>query len=101
MRRFARRPPHPFMQWNKRTRLFSLVLLLAVMWMLYQRSADPQTWRWLVDDRGDVAQVANEAESRSKSAEWRETIVPGPGAEDSEEQLGFQEDVRALGDKVP
>ncbi|MGW8257204.1 MAG: hypothetical protein ACWGMZ_06955 [Thermoguttaceae bacterium] len=47
MRRRRSNPPRTFFQGNEFMRLMSMIVMLAVIFMLIRRSSDPNTWTWL------------------------------------------------------
>ena len=96
----------------------SLVVMLAVLWMLIQRASDPDVWLWLANDNarpaGKDAKDANSLEDQSpevtptgskavdkaKAVKWVETVIPGPNDLDEEEIEGAQEQYQAITDRA-
>jgi len=84
-------------------RMGSMIVMLAVIFMLIVRSSDPQTWVWLT---GDESAVQLEEKKTAKLAKKVEPVVdakpviePGPTDEDEEEQAAAIEEFQALSDR--
>lgn len=91
---------------NTVARLGSMVVLLMVIGMMYNRARDPQTWRWLADDREAEVnaapdRVANGGPPLAKEDEPEEVVIPGPTDEDPAEWDDVQRLFDALSDKMP
>ena len=50
MRRFRRPPPQKLLSGREFRRLMSMLMMLAVLWMMITRASDPGVWRWLASD---------------------------------------------------
>ena len=90
-----RRVARPYGHSISVTRLASLIMALAVLWMLYERMKDPATWRVLADEEP----VAKPVE-KTLVAE-KETIVPGPNHKNDEELVAAQRNFEFIIDKAP
>ena len=90
-----RRVVHPYGQSISATRLVSLIMALAVLWLLYTRLKDPATWKAFAKE-----------DPASKPAEnappaLKETIVPGPNHKNEDELSAAQHDFEYIIDKAP
>ncbi len=92
-----RKQPRPYGVTLRPTRLVSLVLAVAVLWVLYLRLKDPATWRILFDLKDKSAAV----EPLQTVAPIREDIVPGPNDSDEQEVVAANELFQLVNDKTP
>lgn len=103
-RRSHSRPRPTFASYGN-LRIMSMILMLAVIAMLYQRTADPKTWTWLAafDDSHEIpgASAPGGKLPVDPAQPFEETIVPTPGATDPEEQDAAREEFQALADRAP
>lgn len=90
-----RRVVHPYGQSISATRLASLILAMAVLWMLYERMRDPATWKMF----SSAEPVANPVEKVSLSDQ--ETIVPGPNHKSDEELAAAQREFEYVIERAP
>jgi hypothetical protein len=61
-----------------KARLFSLVVMLVVIGMLYSRAKDSRTWSWLVSNPDEAATVAAVDPAAQPAAPPPETVLEGP-----------------------
>ena len=81
------------------TRLASLIMAMAVLWMLYERLKDPATWRGFAASDESVAQpVENAPHEEQKTVE---TVVPGPNHQSEEELAAVQRMFEYVIDRSP
>lgn len=90
-----RRVARPYGHSISVTRLASLVMALAVLWMFYERMKDPATWRILADEE-PVAKPVEKTPVVDK-----ETIVPGPSRKNEEELAAAQRNFEFIIDRAP
>lgn len=108
MRRRSRLPPPRGFRSSDWMRILSMLLLLAVLYMLIVRARDPNTWRWFAAESGPdaVADTAAEPgsppEAAPKTAEppGPELVANGPTDEDPEEQAAIHDEFQAITDKT-
>ncbi len=108
MRRRSRLPPPQGFRSSDWTRILSMLLLLAVLYMLIVRARDPNTWRWFADDVNPdaVADAAADPNSRPEAAAKTdlqpgpELVAKGPTDEDPDEQAAIREEFQAITDKT-
>jgi hypothetical protein len=92
-------------------RLLSMLLMLAVLYMLLVWARDPNTWRWFADDSGaeEGRQTLVQTDPEPKAAAKDQTPEPlpaaeptpkGPTDEDPDEQDGVREEFQAITDKT-
>jgi hypothetical protein len=92
-------------------RLLSMLLTLAVLYMLLVWARDPNTWRWFADDPKaveggqDFAKAGPEPEANAKdqAAEPQPAAEPaakGPTDEDPDEQAAARDEFQAITDKT-
>jgi len=93
-----RRLARPYGNTVPATRLLSLVFALVVLWMLYERMSDPNSWRWLAD----VENGENGAPPPAAvPAGFEETVVPGPNDLDAEALDDFRNQTPLIADRAP
>jgi len=100
-------------------RIFSMVMMLAVLYMLWDRARDPALWRWLAeaDDQGaeEPAETAPPAPPQPGAAAGKsepavqgqpspqkvatEPAAKGPTDEDPDEQTAIREEFQAITDR--
>jgi hypothetical protein len=95
----ARRVVHPYGQTTPPSRVFSLLLALAVLVVIYDRARDPATWVWMTGDQA-LADVGAEAGAPAGS-QVPETIVPGPNDTDPAAVAEMEELLKAVRDRRP
>ncbi|MBC8114493.1 MAG: hypothetical protein H7062_08960 [Candidatus Saccharimonas sp.] len=93
-----RRVVHPYGQSISPTRLASLILAVAVLWMIYERMRDPATWKMFADGEPAIQPVEP---SEKVPHEVKETIVPGPNHKDEDEMVAAQRNFEYVIDKAP
>lgn len=104
MRRYWReRRPASMFRGAELPRLMTGLVMLAVLYMLIVRAADPKTWGWLakVDGQNQTAPDANAAAAPSKAEEPSPPTEPaptGPTDEESEQQEAAREEFQAITD---
>ena len=81
-----------------RLRLVSMLAMLALLFMLIQRAADPSTWAWLATD-DEAAQQPTTSLIPVAAAAPAETIIPGPTDTDPLERDSANELFQALTDR--
>lgn len=89
-------------------RILSMLLLLAVLYMLIVRARDPNTWRWLAADTSPdaVADAPADPHSQPEAAANRpdqpdpELVPKGPTDEDPEERAAIHDEFQAITDKT-
>jgi len=97
--RFADRPTH-----HSGQRLVSMLVMLVVLGLIYNRAKDPKTWRWFADDsETQLAQVdvKGKADAGKLEKPWTETIVEGPFDTDAEEMEEARKEWEAISDRTP
>jgi hypothetical protein len=102
MRR-ARRTTEPqgFFTGREFSRLSGAILMLVILAMLITSASRPSTWTWLTGEADERAAVAAQPDKvKSDAPPWKETIVPGPGADDPEERDAAEEQFEAVSDKA-
>ena len=97
MRRIKTRP---YGSTVRPTRLLSMLIVVAVLWMVYERARDPATWRILLDAQ-DTREEKTASPLRSPPEPKPETIVSGPNDLDDEEVAALQETLQLVTDKTP
>jgi hypothetical protein len=78
MRRRSRRAEYRDQSGRLKARLFSLVVMLVVIGMLYSRARDPRTWNWLVSNPDDESTAAALDHQTLPAEPPRETVLEGP-----------------------
>lgn len=78
MRHRSRRSEYRDQSGRLKARLFSLVVMLVVIGMLYSRAKEPRTWNWLVSNPDGDAPVATVDAQAVTTAPPRETVLEGP-----------------------
>lgn len=103
-----RRVARPYGHSVPPTRMFSLLMALVVLGLIYQRAKDPHVWRWLTNEsRADseiVAQDMPPTESlapRPSPLVTDENLVPGPNETDTDELAKLQSNLKAVQDRQP
>lgn len=108
MRRHSRLPPPRGFRTSDWMRILSMLLLLAVLYMLIVRARDPNTWRWFAAETNAdaVADAPAEPNSQPKAANQTteqpgpELAAKGPTDEDPEEQAAIHDEFQAITDKT-
>ncbi len=95
-----RRLPRPFGSSITAARCFSLVLMLAVLWMIYDGVRQPATWRWLASAE-ETRPEAAPPEAPAPESAAAEMIVPGPTDLDQDSQEEMQSHFRFVSDRTP
>ncbi len=93
-----RRVVHPYGQTISVTRLASMILAMAVLWMLYERMRDPATWKMFAGDEPAATPVEP---SEKVPHEDKETVVPGPNRKNEEELAAAQRNFEYVIDRAP
>ncbi len=100
MRRYVSRP---FGNSMSMSRVLSLVVLLALLGMIYDRARQPQTWKWLEHEAAadEQAVLANAKPDGTPSAEAapNETVVAGPNDTDEAQREELALRMRVITDK--
>lgn len=99
-----RRLARPFGQSVAPARIFSLLMALLVIGMLYTRARDPLMWRWFAApdvEKRDEAPVAVAGTQPAAAQVAPESIVVGPNDLDPEEQAKFQSYKDLITDRTP
>ena len=78
MRRHSRRSEYRDQSGRLKARLFSMVVMLVVIGMLYSRAKDSKTWSWLVSNPDGESTVATVDPATPPAAPPKETVVEGP-----------------------
>ncbi len=86
-------------------RLLSMLLMLAVLYMLWDWARNPGVWRWFADDPGaaeaEPSGVPSSPQPQPPAAEpATEPAAAGPTDEDPEEQAAVREEFQAITDKT-
>jgi hypothetical protein len=98
MRRYGReRQPTRMLRGSERMRLISLIVMLAVLFMIIVRARDVNNWRWLVKDDNKQAPAAKPG-GKQKPAPAPLPAAKGPTDEDPEEAETAREEFQALTD---
>lgn len=97
-----RRPiARPYGQSISFSRALSLLMMLAVLWVLYDWARRPATWQWLATARenrpGTIPAVAGDSARPGPP----EVIVPGPGDRDPVEFQEFRARRELISDRAP
>ncbi len=108
MRRRSRLPPPRGFRSSDWMRILSMLLLLAVLYMLIVRARDPNTWRWFAAESGPDALADTPAEPDSQPEAAAKTgeqpdpglAATGPTDEDPEEQAAIRDEFQAITDKT-
>ena len=77
MRHRSRRTEYRDQSGRLKARLFSLVVMLVVIGMLYTRAKDAKTWSWLVSNPDEESTVASVVPT-APAASPKETVLEGP-----------------------
>lgn len=98
--------PHAYGISVRPTRMLSMLMVIVVLWMLFDRVKDPATWRVLLDAKEDVPiAAAQDTASAATSSEARPVegavVVPGPNDLDEQEAAQAQEMLQLVSDKTP
>ena len=93
-----RRVVHPYGVTISAPRIASLILAVAVLWMLYERMRDPATWRMFANEEPAIQSVEP---SEKIPREVKETVVPGPNHKDEDELAAAQRNFEYVIDKAP
>jgi hypothetical protein len=116
MRRFRDRRPAPYFRKGELLRMGSMILMLAVLWMIMVRARDASTWRWLTGDDEETAAdgepgagaspaPVDPAGGRPAAHDGEEAVglsaPTGPNDQDVEEQEAIEEEFQAVSDKAP
>jgi len=79
MTRRSRRTAYRDQSGRLKARLFSMVLTLVIIGLLYNRAKDARTWAWLVSDSGSNEEVAAQVSPPPAAVEpAREEVLEGP-----------------------
>ena len=86
-------------------RIFSMILLLAVLYMLWDWARDPTVWRFFAEEPGAAVAGAGqggeaEAEPAGVPAPAPEPAAAGPTDEDPEQRTAIVEEFQAVTDKT-
>ena len=90
-----RRVARPYGHSISVTRLASLIMAMAVLWVFYDRMKDPTTWGVFADEE-PAAKPIEKAPPADK-----ETIVTGPNHKDDEELAAAQRNFEFIIDRAP
>ncbi|MES2793460.1 MAG: hypothetical protein V4719_27860 [Planctomycetota bacterium] len=94
----------PYGQSITSTRALSLLMMLALLWMLYDWTRNPVTWKWLATAKEvqaeDSAVPSEIAKDRKRRAPAKEVIVPGPNDLDPDAVKDFQRRKELLSDRT-
>jgi hypothetical protein len=96
MRRFRDRRPTTLFRGSELPRLLTMVVMLGVLWLLVDRAADPNTWRWIAPGEPAAPGVA-----RTPDQVTDDRPSEGPTDEDTLEQDAAGEEFQAVTDKAP
>ncbi len=104
-----RRLARPFAYTVSSARIVSMLMGLAVLAMLYQRSKEPQFWRWMTnesradtdDDQTKSTPPAGGVKPQRSVANTIENIVPGPNETDPDELAKLRSNVKSIQDRQP
>lgn len=101
MRRRPRRSEFRDQSGRLKARLFSMVVMLFVIGLLYNRSKDAQTWSWLLTDAKYDEQdaVATSASPSAAEPPPAETILSGPTDLDADQQAEAAKLLAAVTDR--
>jgi len=78
MRHRSRRTAYRDQSGRLKARLFSMVVMLVVIGMLYSRAKDARTWSWLVSSSGEETTVAAVDPAAPPVVPPEETVLEGP-----------------------
>lgn len=86
-----------------RTRTISLLMALAVLWMLYGWIKEPATWRWMatLDETPHAANIPSAPDRDAHAAVTPpEVIVPGPNDLDPDSMREFRSRLELITDRT-
>lgn len=91
---------------SPRLRLASMLTLLLLIGILYQRARDPLMWTWLEEGEPEPAPSAQVVQQQAQVQSTRlieqgDVIVPGPTNDDPGEQDEAKREFAALADNAP
>ncbi len=95
---------HPYGQTMSSSRVMSLLMALAVLWMMYSRFKDPATWAWMTSENLDADKAAVVQKPKSPDSAKplpSEEVVPGPNEEDADELVKLRKSLEVIEDKRP
>ena len=93
-----RRVVHPYGVTISAPRIASLILAVAVLWMLYERMRDPATWRMFANEEPATQSVEP---SEKVPHKVKETVVPGLNHKNEEELAAAQRNFEYVIDRAP
>ena len=92
----------PYGQSITSMRALSLLMMLGLLWMMYDWARTPSNWRFLADDRGDAVSIAP-VDAKAKESTPKlppEVIIPGPNELDPEEIKEFEKKRLMIADRT-
>ncbi|QDT53774.1 hypothetical protein Pan44_17970 [Caulifigura coniformis] len=100
MTRRSRRTENRDQSGRLKARLFSMIVMLAVIGLLYNRARDARTWTWLVSEPGANEEVAAQASAPpAKVVSAKETVLDGPTDLDEEQRAEAAKLLAAVTDR--
>lgn len=101
-----RRLARPFGQSISGSRAVSLLMLLIVLWMVFDWTRRPATWKWLADDHIDQPDASAESVDGLPHGpvlppiEAKEELVPGPNDKDPAEAADLKKKFELIRDRI-
>jgi hypothetical protein len=92
-----RRIARPFGSSITAARAFSLILLLGVLWMLYNSISRPETWKWFADDQPQAALIT----TTPVDPNYKPILIDGVTDLDEQEITEFDSKKSLITDRTP
>ena len=92
-----RRIARPFGSSITAARAFSLILLLGVLWLLYNSISRPETWKWFADDQPQAALVT----TTPVDPNYKPILIDGVTDLDEQEITEFDSKKSLITDRTP
>ena len=90
----------PFGQAIPATRLFSLLLALGLIWMLFDRLGDPATWKFVGFRDDGEPRAVTVAKVPVEVVPAEELVIPGPNDLDEDELADFERKLELVTNKA-
>jgi hypothetical protein len=104
MRRMRDRRPGGLFRGSELARLMTMVVMLGVVVLLFDRARDPGTWRWLAPDapaEANASRQTSASEGGPAEVAAPEPAADGPTDRDPQELDAAREEFEAVTDKAP
>jgi hypothetical protein len=99
MSRFSRHPSARPFGARGTPRLWTSLIMLAIVGLVYFQARNPNNWRWLTADDAADPQAAHA--TKNPSPRWKETLISAQNDQDSEELAAGRMQLDAVIDKRP